>query len=90
MAIISWGKVDRMDPQIQVSVHSWRFTHIQFCSYSPSFAHPIFFQGGKQQLEEVWEEEDGLDPEDFDPKTFFFMHGMLSTAGTGLTSCMTL
>ena len=32
-------------------------------------------QGGKQQLEEVWEENDGMDKDDFDPKTFFHMHG---------------
>lgn len=32
-------------------------------------------QGSKDQLKEVWEEADGLDPEDFDPKTFFNLHG---------------
>ena len=26
-------------------------------------------------MEEVWEEKDGLDPEDFNPKTFFKLHG---------------
>jgi len=30
--------------------------------------------GHKAQLEEVWEKEDGLDPESFDPKTFFKLH----------------
>lgn len=30
--------------------------------------------GHKAQLEEVWEKEDGLDPESFDPKTFFNLH----------------
>lgn len=30
---------------------------------------------GKAQLEEVWEESDHLNPEDFDPKTFFKLHG---------------
>ena len=29
----------------------------------------------KQQFEEVWEEDDGLKDEEFDPKTFFFLHG---------------
>lgn len=32
-------------------------------------------QGSEDQLKEVWQEADGLDPEDFDPKTFFKMHG---------------
>lgn len=32
-------------------------------------------QGSQNQLKEVWEEADGLDPEDFDPKTFFKLHG---------------
>ena len=34
-----------------------------------------FTQGAKAQLEEVWEEDDGLDKADFDPKTFFKLHG---------------
>ncbi|XP_007885701.1 nucleobindin-2 [Callorhinchus milii] len=36
----------------------------------PKVHHP----GSKDQLKEVWEETDGLDPEDFDPKTFFKLH----------------
>jgi len=30
--------------------------------------------GSRKQLEKVWEEEDGLDKESFDPKTFFRLH----------------
>ena len=30
----------------------------------------------KDQLEEVWEKDDGLKREEFDAKTFFFLHGM--------------
>uniref|UniRef100_T1GGX7 NUCB1-like N-terminal domain-containing protein n=1 Tax=Megaselia scalaris TaxID=36166 RepID=T1GGX7_MEGSC len=30
--------------------------------------------GNKAQLEEVWEKQDHMDPEDFDPKSFFMMH----------------
>lgn len=30
--------------------------------------------GSQDQLKEVWHETDGMDPEDFDPKTFFKMH----------------
>ncbi|RVE71375.1 hypothetical protein OJAV_G00051070 [Oryzias javanicus] len=36
----------------------------------PKVNHP----GSEDQLKEVWQETDGLDPEDFDPKTFFKMH----------------
>lgn len=36
----------------------------------PKINHP----GSKDQLKEVWEETDGLDPNDFDPKTFFKLH----------------
>ena len=31
--------------------------------------------GGKQQLEDVWEQQDHLSPDSFDPKTFFVLHG---------------
>lgn len=36
----------------------------------PKINHP----GSQDQLKEVWEEGDGLDPNDFDPKTFFNLH----------------
>jgi len=36
----------------------------------PKLHHP----GSKDQLEEVWEEADGLSKDDFDPKTFFMLH----------------
>lgn len=32
-------------------------------------------QGSVDQLREVWEETDGLDPQEFNPKTFFKLHG---------------
>ena len=31
--------------------------------------------GSKQQMEEVWEEDDGLEKDQFDPRTFFHLHG---------------
>ena len=34
--------------------------------------HPM----SKDQLEEVWEEQDHMDPQDWDPKTFFKMHDL--------------
>ncbi|CAJ1055962.1 nucleobindin-2-like [Xyrichtys novacula] len=36
----------------------------------PKVNHP----GSEDQLKEVWQEADGLDPDDFEPKTFFKMH----------------
>ncbi|XP_043938643.1 nucleobindin-2 isoform X2 [Protopterus annectens] len=36
----------------------------------PKVNHP----GSQDQLKEVWEETDGLDPSDFNPKTFFQLH----------------
>ncbi|XP_053595794.1 nucleobindin-2 isoform X2 [Microplitis demolitor] len=37
---------------------------------------PLNHPGSKKQLEEVWEKEDHMDPNEFDPKTFFFMHDL--------------
>lgn len=31
--------------------------------------------GSKQQLEEVWEKQDHLEDQEFNPKTFFYLHG---------------
>ncbi|KAM7415088.1 hypothetical protein PAMA_019763 [Pampus argenteus] len=36
----------------------------------PKVNHP----GSEDQLKEVWQDADGLDPADFDPKTFFKLH----------------
>ncbi|XP_030053770.1 nucleobindin-1 isoform X2 [Microcaecilia unicolor] len=37
--------------------------------------HPkVNVPGSRDQLKEVWEETDGLDPSDFNPKTFFKLH----------------
>ncbi|XP_056273443.1 nucleobindin-2-like [Pseudoliparis swirei] len=36
----------------------------------PKVNHP----GSEDQLKEVWQETDGMDPDQFDPKTFFRMH----------------
>ena len=33
-------------------------------------------QGAEEQLKEVWEESDGLNKKDFDPRTFFYLHGL--------------
>ncbi|CAF87403.1 unnamed protein product, partial [Tetraodon nigroviridis] len=36
----------------------------------------LCFQGSVAQLQEVWEETDGLDPLEFNPKTFFKLHAL--------------
>ncbi|KAM8927755.1 nucleobindin-1-like [Pelodytes ibericus] len=44
--------------------------------------HPkVNVPGSMDQLKEVWEETDGLDPNDFNPKTFFKLH---DTNGDGV------
>lgn len=40
----------------------------------PQVHHP----GSKQQFEEVWENQDHMNKDEFNPRTFFVMHGMYS------------
>lgn len=35
----------------------------------------VHHPGNKAQLEEVWEKQDHLDKQDFDPRQFFMLHG---------------
>lgn len=35
----------------------------------------VHYPGHKPQLEEVWEKQDHMEGQNFDPKTFFMMHG---------------
>ncbi|XP_076764305.1 nucleobindin 1 isoform X2 [Xylocopa sonorina] len=35
---------------------------------------PVHHPGSKQQLEEVWEKQDHMESEEFNPRTFFFFH----------------
>ncbi|XP_018405749.1 PREDICTED: nucleobindin-2 isoform X2 [Cyphomyrmex costatus] len=37
---------------------------------------PLHHPGSKQQLEEVWEKQDHMEDQDFDPKTFFHLHDL--------------
>lgn len=39
----------------------------------------VHHPGSRAQLEEVYEKQDHMDPNDFDPKTFFMMHGNFHT-----------
>lgn len=36
----------------------------------------VHHPGNKAQLEEVWEKQDHMEGQEFDPKAFFMMHGM--------------
>ncbi|PSN33491.1 Nucleobindin-2 [Blattella germanica] len=36
---------------------------------------PLHHPGSKQQLEEVWEKQDHMESQEFNPKTFFHLHG---------------
>ena len=56
--------------------------NLHFVVYSADLIICLSFsQGHKKQLEEVWEKEDGLDPDSFDPRTFFNLHGNLNFRG---------
>ncbi|GLV32261.1 Nucleobindin 1 [Carabus blaptoides fortunei] len=37
---------------------------------------PLHHPGSKQQLEEVWEKQDHMEQQDFDPRTFFMLHDL--------------
>ncbi|XP_011865542.1 PREDICTED: nucleobindin-2 isoform X2 [Vollenhovia emeryi] len=37
---------------------------------------PLHHPGSKQQLEEVWEKQDHMEAQEFDPKTFFYLHDL--------------
>lgn len=38
--------------------------------------YQIHHPGSKKQLEEVWEKQDEMEGENFNPRTFFVMHGI--------------
>ncbi|XP_046603248.1 nucleobindin-2 isoform X2 [Neodiprion virginianus] len=37
---------------------------------------PLHHPGSKPQLEEVWEKQDHMENQDFDPRTFFYLHDL--------------
>ncbi|XP_068082227.1 nucleobindin-2 isoform X2 [Anabrus simplex] len=37
---------------------------------------PLHHPGSKQQLQEVWEKQDHMENQEFDPKTFFYLHDL--------------
>lgn len=61
-----WRVGDRMDRWTEMNWICFCLLHIKTSSS---------IQGSVDQLREVWEETDGLDPQEFNPKTFFKLHG---------------
>lgn len=60
-----------MDPEARKRAEAEYQRQMEQRKHHPKVNHP----GSKDQLEEVWEEQDQLKGEQFDPKTFFSMHG---------------
>lgn len=54
----------------------WKWVELSYI-FVPLCAACSHIQGSVAQLREVWEETDGLDPQEFNPKTFFKLHGEL-------------
>lgn len=50
--------------------YKWPFL-LLITNISEQLHHP----GSKQQLEEVWEKQDHMENQEFNPKTFFYLHG---------------
>ena len=65
-------------PKIVIIVFNvlWELVYFRvlICAWH-DFCWLIALQGSRPQLEEVWEEEDGLDKDQFNPRTFFKIHG---------------
>lgn len=47
------------------------YDHLWFL-FNVKIHHP----GSKKQLEEVWEKQDEMEGENFNPRTFFALHGI--------------
>ncbi len=54
-------------------VHEWNYETFSSNVYYSTIE--LYLQGSRDQLQEVWEESDGLRKDDFDPRTFFMLHG---------------
>ena len=51
---------------------------------------PLKHPASRQQLEEVWKEHDGLGDEKFDPRVFFFLHGLCVCVHHCVCVCITV
>lgn len=66
-------KLQQMDPAARKKAEEEYQKALENRKHHEKINHP----GSKDQLEEVWKEEDHLEPEQFDPKTFFQLHGII-------------
>lgn len=69
----------RQHPKVNAPVRSqqhlfWKQQEVK-AALTCSLLIYLLSQGSVAQLREVWEETDGLDPQEFNPKTFFKLHG---------------
>lgn len=63
-------KLKQMDERARLEAEEKYKKEIEEARKHEKLNHP----GSKQQMEEVWEEEDGLEKEQFEPRTFFHLH----------------
>ncbi|XP_012279322.1 nucleobindin-2 isoform X2 [Orussus abietinus] len=62
------GMDEKQRKDYEEELHKLQQKHMQH--------QPLHHPGSKQQLEEVWEKQDLMDGQDFDPKTFFYLHDL--------------
>ncbi|XP_071548087.1 nucleobindin-2 isoform X2 [Panulirus ornatus] len=62
----------KMDEEHRKQAEAKHNEEVEKHSKHTKLHHP----GSKPQLEEVWEEQDHMKPEDFNPKTFFHLHDL--------------
>lgn len=57
---------------------SWKTdtSFLLFFSLLSNMNFQLHHPGSKQQLEEVWEKQDHMEDQEFNPKTFFYLHGI--------------
>lgn len=65
---------DRQEKRKTMSEDDKKKDEEQFKEHHNKKHEKLHEPGHKKQLEEVWEKEDGLDPDAFDPRTFFNLH----------------
>ena len=65
-------QLKQMDEQNRLAAQKQHEEQMKKHKQHPQLHHP----GSKQQYEQVWEDQDHLSPEDFNPKTFFHLHDL--------------
>lgn len=60
----------KLDPEMRKRLQEEHDKELEQKKHHEKINHP----GSKDQLEEVWEKQDHLEPNQFNPKTFFELH----------------